>query len=89
MLSGLIKTLVNRQKFANEEETKDCKTLTEKTVDIITNGLLFMFCLLYIIHIDTYVPSTYSFKNVLNIVESTFLVLSFISLIVNVLEFIN
>ena len=91
LIGGLLEKVLNlnKQNFSTESEEKSKKTLSEKTIDLISNGLMCMFFFLYVIHIDNYIPETYDFKNILKIVASTFLVLSFMALVVNVLEFLN
>jgi hypothetical protein len=69
-------------KFTNTSEY----TLNEKIINIMETVLYIFFFFLYITRVDNYIPDTDGFRNILKIIASTFLVLSFMTFILNVVD---
>jgi len=68
---------------ANEEESL---SLNDKILNTMETVLFIFFFFLYITRIDNYIPDTDGFRNILKIIASTFLVLSFMTFILNVVD---
>lgn len=75
-------TGATKDKFANNDKPNTTDTIT----DTMSNLLYIFFFFLYISRVDNYIPDTDSFKNILKIVASTFLVLSFMGIILNIID---
>lgn len=75
-------TGAKKEKFA-ETETN---TLNNKIINMMESVLYLFFFFLYIIRVDNYIPDTDGFRNILKIIASTFLVLSFMTFIISLVD---
>jgi hypothetical protein len=75
-------TGAKKDKFSNNSEY----TLNEKIINTMETVLYIFFFFLYITRVDNYIPDTDGFRNILKIIASTFLVLSFMTFILNVVD---
>lgn len=93
LFTKLLQKFTNKEKLTqgslDSDSDSNKRNFNEITVSLLLNGLMFMFFFIYISHGDKYIPNDNSFKVVLKVISSTFLVLSFISIVVDVLEYFH
>lgn len=88
-----IKRFILNEKFeatasANTSD-EDKKTLQDKIITLVFNSSLFVFLLLYLTKIDSYVPESYNMKNVIKVIASTYFFINVLVLITNIMELFN
>ncbi len=89
LFGSIISKILNQQNFTDTAEGEKKKTLNEKISETLSNILTFAFFFIYVTRLDKHIPDTEMFKTILKIVASTFLVLSVIGLVINVVELMN
>ena len=75
-------TGANKDKFSDNDKPE----LSYILIDTMSNFLYIFFFYLYITRIDNYIPETDGFRSMLKIIASTFLVLSFMGIILNIID---
>ena len=90
---NIIKRFIHTDKFDStvgvNTPDEDKKILQDKIIALVFNSSLFVFLLLYLIKIDSYVPESYNMKNVVKIIASAYFVLTVLVLITNIMDLFN
>ena len=90
---NIIKRFIHTDKFDStvgvNTPDEDKKTLQDKIIALVFNSSLFVFLLLYLTKIDSYVPESYNMKNVVKIIASAYFVLTVLVLITNIMDLFN
>ncbi len=80
-------TGTKKEKFADGDTDKAPElSLNDKIINIMETFLYIFFFFLYITRVDNYIPETDGFRNILKIIASTFLVLSFMTFVLNIVD---
>ncbi len=90
---NIIKRFISNEKFEATASTnrsdEDKKTLQDKIITLLFNFSLFVFLLLYLTKIDSYVPESYNMKNIIKVIASTYFFITVLVLITNIIELFN
>ncbi len=78
-------TGAKKEKFADGDKAP-ALSLNEKINNTMETFLYIFFFYLYITRVDNYIPETDGFRNILKIIASTFLVLAFMTFVLNIVD---
>lgn len=85
-LSNIIHHLTGAKRLSFAATNDNLPTLNEKIMNITETILYIFFFLTYVTTVDTYLPEAYKSKKTLKIIASTFLLLSLMTIIINIVD---